>query len=114
MSAAIFNQLPLIGVYSGMMPCAISQQTKVALLWPARLSRISNTRNGGNASSKVKRTDSPACQRAQAARFAAASGISSRGGRAAMIAVNSCCSQGCNTVLGVWVTPLTRNCPVAG
>ena len=48
MDSAIFNPLPLMGVYSGMMPCAISQHTNATLLWPLRLSRISNNRKGGN------------------------------------------------------------------
>ena len=40
--SAIFSQDPLIGVYSGMIPCANNQVTMSVLKCPARLSQISN------------------------------------------------------------------------
>ena len=39
--SAMFSQDPLIGVYSGMMPCWNNQSTMVPLRWPARLSQTS-------------------------------------------------------------------------
>lgn len=113
----MFNQEPPSGVYNGIMPCDINQQTNAAFLWPLQLSKISSIRNGGNSSSRVKRTDNPSCQHAHAARFDAVFGRSIRGAtgdRVARIAANSAWSQGCNTALVLWVTPLPLTWPVAG
>jgi hypothetical protein len=37
MDSAMFNQEPPSGVYNGIIPCDINQQTNAAFLWPLKL-----------------------------------------------------------------------------
>ena len=48
MLSAMFSHDPPTGVYSGMIPCANSQQTNSGVLCPARLSSTRSIRSGGN------------------------------------------------------------------
>ena len=54
------------------MPWSNSQHTKLGVLCPARLSRTSSIRSGGNSALSVMRSAKPACQRSQFARFSGA------------------------------------------
>ena len=53
MLSAMFSHDPPTGVYSGMIPCANSQQTNAGVLCPARLSSTSSIRSGGNSAGSV-------------------------------------------------------------
>jgi len=112
--SAMFNQEPPKGVYNGMTPCWISQSTKIAVLCPLRLSQIKSIRNGGKSSGSDRGLSSPAHQHSHNARFVSGSRSSGGLGRSVRMALNSCCSQGCKTVFGQLVTPLTRTCPSEG
>src|SRR5262249_54845225 len=68
MLSAMFSHDPPTGVYSGMTPCANSQQTNSGVLCPARLSSTSSIRSGGRSASSVGLTVSPPRPRSQAAR----------------------------------------------
>ena len=107
--SAMLSQDPLIGVYSGRMPCWNNQSTMLQLKWPARLSQTRSMRRGGNG--VVGSWPSQVAQRARAGRWSSAS-VS--GGRLASTAVSSAWSQGCSTALALLVTPLTRTRPEAG
>ena len=79
----MFSHDPPTGVYSGMIPCANSQQTNSGVLCPARLSSTRSIRSGGSSASSVGLIVSPSCHRSQAARHPAAgsaggSGIAAR------------------------------------
>jgi hypothetical protein len=73
----------------GMMPCAHSQNTIAGVLWPARLSKTNNARNGGTASGSVNRWVSPACHRVHAARVVRASTDTVLDGNAARISIRT-------------------------
>lgn len=113
MDSVIFNQEPPKGVYSGMIPCSISQLTMLGVLWPLRLSQTNNIRSGGKSSNNGGGLLSPLHQDVHIARLVSGS-TTETGGRFARMSLNSCCNQGCRTVFGQLVTPLTRTSPVEG
>jgi hypothetical protein len=110
----MFNQEPPKGVYNGMIPCWISQSTKLGVLWPLRLSQTNSTRSGGKSSGNGGGWSSPAHQHFYNARLISGSRSSAGVGRSSRMALSSCCNQGCKTVFGQLVTPLTRTCPSEG
>ena len=112
--SVMFNQEPPSGVYSGMIPCWISQSTKTGVLWPLRLSQTNSIRSGGRSSGNGGGLSSPAHQRSHNARLVFGSRLSSGAGKSARMALNCCCNHGCKTVFGQLVTPLTRTCPSEG
>lgn len=116
MLSAMFSQEPPTGVYSGMTPCANSQQTNAGVLCPARLSSTRSIRKGGGSAGRVGFAARPSCQRSQAARFspgpaampAVGAGVASR------TAASSRLSHPWRTALGQVVAPSTRTEPSAG
>ena len=68
MLSAMFSHDPPSGVYSGMIPCANSQQTNAGVLCPARLSSTSSIRSGGSSAGSVGLIVRPSCHRSHAAR----------------------------------------------
>ena len=116
MLSAMFSHEPPTGVYSGMIPCANSQQTNSAVLCPARLSSTRSIRSGGNSSKSVGLMLRPSCHRSQPFLVSPGEvvGVAGGVGIAASTAANSRFSQPCSTVLGQEVTPSTRTRPSAG
>jgi len=112
--SVMFNQEPPKGVYSGMMPCWISQSTKLDVLWPLRLSQINSMRSGGKSSGNGGGVSSPARQHSHKARLVFESKSSDGVGRSDRMSPSSCCNQGCKTAFVQLVTPLTRTCPSEG
>ena len=107
--SAIFSQDPLIGVYSGMIPCANNQVTMSVLKCPARLSQISSNRSGGSG-----RWGTCPNQLAQRAAAGASVSPTATAGSSSRIWSSSFFNQGCNTAFGALDTPLARTSPVAG
>jgi hypothetical protein len=95
--SVMFNQEPPKGVYSGMMPCWISQSTKLDVLWPLRLSQINSIRSVGKSSGNGGGLSSPAHQCFHNARLVSGSSSSDGADRSARIALSSRCSHGCKT-----------------
>lgn len=56
------TQEPPKGVYNGMIPCWISQSTKLGVLWPLRLSQTKSIRSGGKSSGNGGGWSSPVHQ----------------------------------------------------
>jgi hypothetical protein len=112
--SVMFNQEPPRGVYNGMMPCWISQSTKIGVLWPLRLSQTNSMRSGGRSSGNGGGLSSPAHQYSHNAWLASGSRLTSGADKSARMTLNSCCNHGCKTVFEQLVTPLTRTCPSEG
>ena len=112
--SVMFNQEPPKGVYNGMIPCCISQSTKLGVLWPLRLSQINSIRSAGKSSGNDGGLSSPTHQCSHNARLVCGPRSTGGVGRSARMALSSCCNQGCKTVFGQLVTPLTRTCPLEG
>jgi hypothetical protein len=114
MDSVIFNQEPPKGVYSGIMPCSISQFTRLGVLWPARLSNTNSIRSGGRSSDSGGGSSSPSHQDSHKSLLVLGSKSWAGAGWSARMSLNCCFSQGCRTAFGQLVTPLTRTCPSEG
>jgi hypothetical protein len=107
--SAIFSHDPLIGVYSGMIPCANNQVTMSVLKCPARLSQISSIRSGGSG-----RWGTCPNHVAQCLGAGASVSLTATSGSSSKMCNSSFFNQGCNTAFGDLDTPLARTSPVAG
>ncbi len=79
------------------MPCRHNQSTISGVLWPAKLSHTSSSRNGGSCSGRVKRTARSSCHTCHAARIAMPSTGLAAAGKAATISAKLAFSQPCRT-----------------
>jgi hypothetical protein len=107
--SAIFSHDPLIGVYSGMIPCTNNQVTMSVLKCPARLSQISSIRSGGSG-----RWGTCPNHVAQCLGAGASVSLTATSGSSSKMCNSSFFNQGCNTAFGDLDTPLARTSPVAG
>ncbi len=107
--SAMFSQEPPSGVYKGITPWAHSQSTRSGLLWPVRLSQMSNARRGGRSAGQGEAL----AQACLPGLPASPRGLRARPrplpGRAARIATSSALSQGWSTALGP--SPRARRAP---
>lgn len=110
----MFNQEPPRGVERGMIPCWISQSTRLGVVWPARLSPTTSLRRGGKSSDRGGGWLSPTPQRSHNARLVSGSSPAPGGRSSSKMALSSCFNQGGRTVFGQLVPPVTRTCPVEG